>query len=268
MELSVCGQGAYFYSGGTAHRPGRPAIVFLHGAASDHSVFVLQTRYFAHHGWTVVAPDLPGHGRSPGAVLESVEAMGAWVLALLDALGLEQAVLVGHSMGSLIALEAAGQQPLRARALALLGSAFPMKVSAQLLDSAALGSHDALDMINVWSHGPAAQRGSGPIPGQWIMGSGLRLLERHAGPLYQDFRACDAYSGAPQRAAAITCPVLLVCGSRDQMTPPKAGRELAGRLCSSKVAVIDGAGHDLMGEQPDALLDELRRFLVGLDQGR
>lgn len=268
MDLSVGGARAYVYTGGRPASGAAPAVVFLHGAASDHSVFVLQTRYLAHHGWDVLAPDLPAHGRSDGPALGSVPEMADWVLALLAAAGVARATLVGHSMGSLVALEAAARGGERVQRVALLGCAVPMRVSAALLASAAAGEHAALDMINLWSHSAAGQRGPGPVPGQWVLGTGMRLLERRAAPLHGDFLACDRYDGALAAAAAVRCPALLVSGARDQMTPPRAVRELAGRLARARTVVLEGAGHDLMGECPDALLDSLLAFLrEPLDQG-
>src|SRR3954463_7456568 len=111
MMFSVQGHEAYCYTGGKPLRAGLPTAVFIHGAQNDHSVWVLQTRYFAHHGFNVLAVDLPGHGRSKGAALGSVEALTDWLLALLDAAGAAKALLIGHSMGSLIALEASFKAP-------------------------------------------------------------------------------------------------------------------------------------------------------------
>ncbi len=133
MKFDVAGREAYAYTGGRPFDPARPVVVFVHGAQHDHSVWILQSRYLAHHGYSVLAVDLPGHGRSAGPVLASVDAMGEWILALLAAAGADRASVVGHSMGSLIALEAAGRAPERIERVALIAAAFPMKVSDALL---------------------------------------------------------------------------------------------------------------------------------------
>src|SRR5689334_21066055 len=135
MLVKVQGQDAYCYTGGKTFDPELPTAVFVHGAQNDHSVWSLQTRYFAHHGFGVLAVDLPGHGRSKGAPLPTVESMADWLLALLDAAHVQSAMLIGHSMGSLIALEAAYRAPQRVNRLALVGTAYPMKVSETLLDA-------------------------------------------------------------------------------------------------------------------------------------
>src|SRR5213080_4061062 len=109
MKLAVNGRDVHVYTGAKAWRDVDPTVLFVHGAAHDHSVWALQSRYVAHHGRNVLAIDLPGHGRSEGAPLESVERIGEWVIALLDAMGVEQAALVGHSLGALATLDAAAR---------------------------------------------------------------------------------------------------------------------------------------------------------------
>lgn len=262
MLLQVDHQPAYAYTGTKPIVPGQRAVMFVHGAANDHSVWTQQSRYFAYHGFNVLAVDLPGHGKSGGPPLATVEDMAGWAARVLDAAGIQKAALVGHSMGSLIALEAAARHPDRVEKLALIGSAFPMKVSDALLGTARAQDHAALEMINVWSHSSAGQTGGNRVPGQWIMGGSMRLLERTAAPLYNDFNACNQYGAGADSAAKITCPVLMIAGSRDQMTPPKAGKGIAEKLANVRSVTIEGSGHDLMAEQPDAVLDALISFLV------
>ena len=178
MRLEVDHRAVYAYTGTKPIVATQRTVMFLHGAANDHSVWALQSRYFAYHRCNVLAVDLPGHGKSAGPALPTVEAMSQWALQVLGAAGIERAALVGHSMGSLIALEAAAREPKRVEKLALIGTAFPMKVSDALLSAAQAQDHAAVDMINVWSHSPGGQIGGNRVPGLWIMGGGLRLLER------------------------------------------------------------------------------------------
>ena len=123
MELTVSGNTVFASTGGRALDRDAPLIVLIHGAGMDHSVWSLQTRYLAHHGRSVLAVDLPGHGRSGGEPLTTIEDLADWVPKLIDAAGFGQAALVGHSMGAITALEAATRHPERVRALALLGVA-------------------------------------------------------------------------------------------------------------------------------------------------
>jgi pimeloyl-ACP methyl ester carboxylesterase len=262
MLLNIGGRQAYAYTGGKAFDAGLPAVVFVHGAQHDHSVWVLQSRYLAHHGYGVLALDLPGHGRSEGPPLESIEALADWVVAVLDAAGVKAASLVGHSMGSLVALEAAGRAPARIAKIALVGSAFPMRVADPLLDATRDDEPLAQDMVNIWSHSTHAAKPSNPGPGFWIIGENLRLMQRiKPGVMHVDFRACNAYSGGAERAAAVRCPTLFVLGDRDMMTPPRAARDLQAAIPHQRTVLVKASGHNLMGEQPDAVLDALRTFL-------
>jgi len=261
MRIELSGKTVYAYTGTKPLVPGQRNVVFIHGAGNDHSVWALQSRYFAYHGFNLLALDLPGHGKSAGPALPSIEEMAAWALRVLDTAGIEKAVLVGHSMGSLIALEAAANAPQRAERLVLVATAFPMKVSDALLNTARAHDHAAVEMINVWSHSPGGQTGGNRVPGQWIMGGSMRLLERTAEPLYNDFNACNQYAAGSDSAAKVACPVLMISGSRDLMTPPRGAKPLAEKLANLESVVIEGSGHDLMVEQPDAVLDALISFI-------
>jgi len=265
MELVVGGHAAYAYTAGHAVAPGRPTIAFVHGAGNDHSVFLLQSRYFAYHGYNALAVDLPGHGRSSGTPLATIGAMADWLTAFLDAAGIEQAALVGHSMGSLVALESGALHPDRVRALALVGTSAPMPVADALLNAARADRHAAFDMVNIWGHSPAAHFGGNTVPGLWLMGTSLRLLERtRPQVLHTDLNACNAYQGGLASAAKVKCPTLFVLGSRDAMTPPRNAQALRAAVAGAQTVMLDGAGHALMAERPDAVLDALIAFLDGL----
>ena len=266
MIVQVQGHDAYCYTGGKPFNGAQPSIVFIHGAQNDHSVWCLQSRYFAHHGFNVLALDLPGHGRSKGPACTSVEAMADWVLAVMDAAGVDQALLAGHSMGSLIALEASHQAPGRVRALAMLGTTYPMKVSDALLETSRNNEQAAIDMVNIFSHSSMAHKPSCPGPGFSVMGGARRLMQRMsqinpAQLFYTDFYACNAYANGETAAAAVRCPVLFVFGTKDMMTPARSTKGLTGAIAHGKTVMVD-AGHSLMSEQPDAVLDALFGFAL------
>jgi pimeloyl-ACP methyl ester carboxylesterase len=270
--LQVHGNPAYAYSGGKAFDAALPVVVFIHGAQNDHSVWGLQSRWFAHHGYGVLAVDLPGHGRSSGPALSSVEAMADWLLALLDAAGVRKALLVGHSMGSLIALEAAHRAPGKVRALAMLGTTWPMKVSDALLATARDDESRAIDMVNVWSHSSITHQPSAPAPGFSVMGGARRLMQRMSARnpehlFHTDFSACNDYANGGAAAAALRCPTLFIFGSKDMMTPPRSTKLLTGAIAHGKIVLLD-AGHSLMSEQPDAVLDALDAFALSLEETR
>ena len=262
MQLTVNDKMAYAYTGGRPFDAAQPSVVFIHGAEHDHCVWVLQSRYLAHHGRSVLAVDLPGHGRSEGPPLESVEAIADWIAALLNAAGAPKAALVGHSMGSLIALECAARQPLRISRIALIGTAFPMRVSPELLNATRDAEPLAQDMVNIWSHSAYAHYPSNPGPGFWVMGENLRLMQRQKrGVMHVDFAACNSYANGTVAAAKVACPALLILGKRDVMTPPRAAKELAGALRDARTVEVPGSGHALMAEKPDEVLDALVTFL-------
>ena len=267
MDLIVNRHKTFCYTGGRLPNASQPTVIFIHGALNDHSVWILQTRYLAHHGWNVLAPDLPGHGKSAGVPPQTVEAAADFVLALMDVAGLARGALVGHSFGSLIALEAAARAPQRVSHLVLVGAAFPMKVSPALLDASRTEPLKAIDMVNLFSHSMLAPPPSALGPGTWLYGSSKALMRRVLASntavnlFYTGFKACDAYTGGEAAMLGVTAPTLFVLGKRDQMTPPKAAQTLVRAAVSGKVVLID-AGHQMMLEAPDAVLFAIRDFLA------
>jgi pimeloyl-ACP methyl ester carboxylesterase len=259
MQLTVNGTDTFIATGGKAFDASLPTVVFLHGAGTDHTAWALHDRWFAHHGYNVLAPDLPGHGRSSGAPLATIADMADWTAALLDAAGASSAKLIGHSMGSLIALETAARHPSKVSALALIGTAATMTVGPDLLKAAEANSRDAVDMVSIWGLGHQAELGGSLAPGLWMHGGAQRILERcKPGVLFNDLAACNAYQNAVAAAATVKVPATLVLGERDMMTPAKAGKALAAALPGSRTVVLEGAGHMMMAERPDELLAALQ----------
>lgn len=262
MKLMVDGRQVYAATGNQEPDAERETVVFIHGAGQDHTIWVLPTRYFVRHQRNVLAVDLPGHGRSEGPPLERIEALADWIVAVLDAAGLDTAAVVGHSMGSLVALETAARHPHRVRALALVGTSIPMPVSDALLASAERDEHAALDMLTLWGHSRAAQLGGNATPGMWMVGGGLRLLEQaRAGVVYTDLNACNEYVTGLEHAKDLTCPALLILGERDSMTPTRAARAVAEALPNATTVILERAGHALLAERPDPVLDALIRIV-------
>jgi pimeloyl-ACP methyl ester carboxylesterase len=262
MELTVAGARVHAATGGRDFDASLPPIVFLHGAGMDHTVWALPARYFAHRGRAVLAVDLPGHGQSEGKPLASIAAMADWVAALIEASGAGKAALVGHSMGALVALEAAARHPECVGALALLGAAPKMPVHPDLLAAAAANDHAAFDLMTSWSYGPAGQLGGARVPGSWLMGGGERLLERvRPGVLSADLEACNAYGEGMESAAQVTCPALVIIGAEDKMTPARAGAKLAAAIGGASSVVIPNCGHMMFAEKPNETLDALRSVL-------
>ncbi len=262
MELTVNGRSAYAATGGASFDPSQPGLVFLHGAGMDRTVWALQARYFAHHGHAVLAVDLPGHGRSDGPALTSIEDAASWVSGLLDAAGLQRAALVGHSMGGLIALEAAAQFGDRIIAIAVLGAGDAMPVNEALLTATKDDPAAAIRFIVSWAYGQRAHIGGMRAPGLWMLAGGQRLLERDGGAtLYADFNACNAYQRGPAAASAVSCPAIVIGGASDRMVPMRACQQLSESLPNGRLAMIPDSGHMMMIEKPDATLKALATFL-------
>jgi pimeloyl-ACP methyl ester carboxylesterase len=262
MQFIVQGYPAFAYTGGRKYAPKSPAVVFIHGAAFDHSVWQWQSRYFANHGYTVLAPDLPAHGKSPGAPRQSIGDMADWVAALVEAAALKEVALVGHSMGSLVALETALRHPARVSRLALVGVSAPMPVGDPFLAAARDDHPAAFDMEVTWGHARGMALATSPVPGTTLPGASRALNGRaRAGVLASDLAACHAWTPSADAIRAVKVPALVVVGRRDQMTPQKAGRAVAAGIPGARLAVLD-AGHSMMSEAPRELLAQLKAFLA------
>src|SRR5712672_739770 len=251
MQLNINGLQTFVATGGRQFDLSQPTIVLLHGAGLDHSTWALHSRWFAHHGYGVLAPDLPGHGRSIGPPLSTIADMADWTVALIDAAGAAKARLVGHSMGSLIALETAARHPAKVSALSLIGTAATMTVGPDLLKAAEANDRTAIDMVSIWGLGFQAELGGSLAPGLWMHSGAQRVLEQcRPGVLFNDLAACNAYQNALAAAAQVVVPTTFILGERDMMTPARAGKTLAAALPNSRTIVLRGAGHMMMAERP------------------
>ena len=248
----------FVYTGAREHKPNQPAVVFVHGTGMDHTVWVLPSRYFARHGYNVLSLDLPGHGKSGGNPVSTIDEMADAVAEVMEAAGIANAALVGHSMGSLVTLSAAARYPDKARALALIGTTAPMGVHPAMMTSAANNDHDVIDMITYWGYSKSAQLGGNENPGMWMAGSTLRLLEKaKKDVIHLDLKACEDYSAGQDHGRSVRCPTLFILGDRDIMTPMRSAQTLVDTIADAKVCRMTKTGHSLMMEKPDALLDAL-----------
>ena len=262
MIFDLDGKRAFAYTAAHELDPKKSSVVFVHGAGLDHSSFALQSRYFGYHGRNVIALDLPGHGRSEGPPLPSIEAVADWLSAVLRKLKIEKASIVGHSMGSLAALEFAARHPAQCERIALIAIGYPMKVTEVFLEAARNDDYAAFDMSTIWGHAAQVPLGRDPNPGMWMYGDTLARLERLApGVLYNDLKACNDYSTGAESAAKVKCPALFILGRRDVMTPPRAAKLLQEKIAGARTVEIAPSGHTLMAEAPDATLDALIGFI-------
>lgn len=258
MRIEVDGKTAFASTGSLAATEDAEVVLFIHGAGMDHSVWVMPARHFARRGFQVFAPDLPGHCRSEGPSLATIEEMADWLVRFMDVVSLEKTRVAGHSMGSLVAYALACRHPDRVNALALVGTATPMPVSDQLLGAAKANHHAAIDMANIWSHSNRGRLGGNEVPGIWMLGAGERLLERAGRDVFfADLNACNEFD-ACGFGGFLDLPSLLVLGEDDLMTPSARGRALAERIQDAQILEIPGVGHAMLSESPNELLDALK----------
>lgn len=260
MEFVTEDKPAFAGTGGRAFDPALPTLVLLHGAGMDHTVWAMQARGLTHHGHNVLALDFPGHGHSVGPSLSSIGAMVDWVLAVVAARGIDQFRIAGHSMGALVALEAAARAGECVDSLALVGFTPQMRVHPDLLSAAAAGEHGAIDMMVSWSLGLRGLLGGNPAPGLSLAAGMMRLLERAPVPsLAGDLAACDAYRGAAATVTLLRCRTLFLLGGVDRMTPPRRATSFAAGIAAAQVTILHGVGHMIPLEAPVATLAALLR---------
>ncbi len=269
MRLAVKGHATFVATAGPDPRAAREAVVLIHGAGMAASIWAGQLQALASADRAVLAPTLPGHGRpgtsqaSEGALPPNIETHADWIADLLDASGLERAVLVGHSMGSLIAVETARRHPERVAAMGLVATALRMRVHPALLEAARATPARAAAQILAWGFG--ARQAERP-PALALVNVGRQmLLASAAGVLATDLAACDAWTAGD--LSAIACPTLVLVADGDRMTPPKAGRAMAAALPSARVVEVPGAGHMTMVERPRAVTAVLRAWLSDVASG-
>jgi pimeloyl-ACP methyl ester carboxylesterase len=264
MDVNVNGMAIHASTGGRPFDPDQSTVVLLHGAGMDHTVWQFQARAFAYQGYSILSLDLPGHGRSSDPAPSTISGYADVVAVFLDEAGVDCAHIVGHSMGAFIGVELASRYSDAVQSLTLIGVSERMPVHADLLDAAEANEHLAFDLVSSWSHTRTAHTGGHPTPGLWMMGSTVRLLERsRPGVLHNDLAACNAYDTALDRAAETTAPTLVLMGEHDLMTRPRGAAILADAIADSTTVIVPAAGHMVMVERPDAVIDELLTFWSG-----
>lgn len=240
----------------------QPVVVLVHGAGMDRTVWQMQTRFLAHHGYRVVAIDLPGHGGTAGPALETVEAYATWLADVLVALDAGPVHLGGHSMGAFIALELAGAHPSLVQSLLLFGVAAAMPVHPTLLEAAANNDPLAGQLMSGWALSPSSKTGAHPSPGQNMVAGTQAVVELSApGVLATDLVASSSYEGAVAAAERVLTPTTLILGSDDKMTPVRGTPPLVEALTDATVVVLPECGHMMTVERPDLVRSALLKAL-------
>ena len=262
MYIDVGGKQTYAATGGKEFDASQPTVLFVHGSGLDHRSWALQTRWFAYNGYSVLAPDLPGHSLSDGDALRSIEDMGAWLADFLRAAGIKKTHAVGHSQGFLDILELANQAPELLKSITGVGTAGAIPVNPALIDAAAKSAGDAAEMLLLWGFGVDAQYGISAVPGMQPIAIGRQIMA--ANPLYEDLVACRNYDSGDEVAKSIGLPTQLILAGKDKLTPLKTGLAFAQTL-GAKVTVVEDHGHMLPIEAPRETLHELREMIGSLE---
>lgn len=258
MEITYRGGAVRVATGGRDHDNDLPGVVLIHGSGMDRTTWQMQTRWLAHHGYRVAAIDLPGHGLSSGEPLETIPEMGEWLAGLVHELGLGPAHLVGFSLGTFVALEAASQDPSCAESLVLIGTASVMPVHPELLTSSYDNIPKASRLMTSWGVGSRAQIGGHQSPGTWLVGACSALIDSSPkDALGHDMAASNAYDGALTAAAGVSAPVTFVLGTEDKMTPMKGSGVLIDAVDNATVVTLDRTGHMMPIENPVAVRDAI-----------
>ena len=263
MDIKIDRKIVHASTGGRQPRKREEAIILIHGAGMNRTAWQLQTRNLSHRGFQTYALDLPGHGRSDGPSLKNIEEMANWLNKVLEIMKINQATIIGHSMGALVALDFGSRFENITKNLILIGVADSMPVHKDLLAAAKNNTSLASSMITHWGIGEKAHKGGHLQPGYWLAGANHRLLELAApNTLYTDLSACNNYNGGLKAAKNINCPVKLILGDNDRMTPQKRGMVLGKYIKNVSIDIIPDCGHMIMVEQPEAVFQSLKQFFL------
>ena len=261
MRFELNGHQVFASTGGREHQSGRDWIIFVHGAGGSHLIWSQQVRAFAYEGYNVLAPDFPAHGNSAGAAFNSPQAMGEWLVAMMDQLNIDQAHLVNHSLGGLACLEIAANNPERVKSIAFIGSAMAISVNDALIETAKDDPPKAYQMMHSGFFSRCGQMHDNCVPGNSLIGTGMQIMARNQPEaLAADLAACATYSHGAQAAAKIFCPTLCLLAGEDRMVGLKYGKKLCQTLADCHSHIFAKAGHMITGERPREINQQLRLF--------
>ncbi|PID45291.1 MAG: alpha/beta hydrolase [Proteobacteria bacterium] len=263
MELQVNGVSVYVATGGKVFDNHLPNVLFLHGSGMDHRVWAGQIQWFADNGCSVLAPDLPGHGLSAGEPLQSIKAMGTWLLDFLNATGMEKVHVIGHSQGFLVALELAHQAAEKVASLSGIGTAATIPVNPALIETAQAAADKAVELMLKWGFGAEMQSEAATESDTQTIAKGREIITGN--PLATDLIACSRYTVGVDIAESLTVPTCFILAEKDRMTPLAAGEALAA-LTNAQVTVLPRHGHMLPMEAPQACIEVLQGFINHLTQ--
>jgi pimeloyl-ACP methyl ester carboxylesterase len=240
------------HHGGGPSARGRPPLVLVHGAGGTRLHWPPKLRRL--QGWSVYTLDLPGHGDSPGPGQSTIDGYRRAVERWIEALGLPPVMAVGHSMGGAVALSLALEAPGRVAGLGLVATGGRLRIHAALLEATGFDAAGVELLMPAW-YSPAASPRTRDLAAR-------SLLDTDFAVVHGDFVACNGFD-VMDRLGAVGQPALVVVGEEDQMTPVKYARYLSDHLVNARLAIVPGAGHMVMLEQPAAVERALAEWLTG-----
>tara|TARA_B110000444_G_C18637183_1_gene499676 strand:+ start:56 stop:832 length:777 start_codon:yes stop_codon:yes gene_type:complete len=228
-----------------------PLIIFIHGAACDHTLWCYQNRYFFNIGFSTLTLDLPGHGLNQSKSFSSISEMSSLINNLLKKLPQKNIILIGHSMGSLICLDVASLNSAKLKKVILVGISYPMSVSKDLLNKSKKNQAEAINDMIQWSL-PSNVK----LNGSKLIGLDLSNLvsvimgNTPNGVLYQDLLACNNFSLKNESIKSIGALITIIAGEKDVMTPLKGAKKLIELLPNITFTSIKNIGHFHTLENP------------------
>ncbi len=262
MKHQFRGETIHIATGGRDFDANGKVVLLIHGSGQNHLTWILQSRYLAHRGFSILAPDFPGHGLSSGEPLTSVEDQAEWIIQLLESLSANEYALVGHSQGALVSLETAIRAPDKARCLCLIAAAMSIPVNDYLIDASEQAVQKAVNLMTSWGHGSGAHMYDNTMPGHSFLEYGRRIMgSNNRNALLTDLTACNDYKNGENAANQINQPTLCILAEEDKMTPVRYGQAMVEKIKNTEVIVIEKAGHILPAEKPREVNKALYAFL-------
>jgi pimeloyl-ACP methyl ester carboxylesterase len=242
------------YSGGAEDKA---PLILIHGAGGSYLHWPSEIRRMS--GENTLAIDLPGHGASPGEGKDVIDAYARDVIEFMDELGINHTVIIGHSMGSAIAQMLSLDCPERVKAMILIGTGAKLRVHPNLIQYCSNESTypQAVSQVMEWAFSAQADQ-------RLVELAGERMADTSHTVVHKDFLACNVFD-LRDRVKDIKQPVLVICGSEDQMTPLRYSQFLIEELPTAHLEIVPSAGHMVMLEQPDIVANLIRVFIEELD---
>ena len=234
----------------------KSTILLIHGSGLTHIVWSLHEQFYVSQGFNVLSVDLPGHGNSEGPSLDSIEAISDWIKSLMKKIDISKIIIIGHSQGSLVAIDFSSRYPELTEKIILVAGSNKMPVNQDLIDLAEAGDEKAVLLMMKWGYeGSKAFIGGNPV--KKIVNSARDIRE----VLAVDLKACNNYKNGEEAIKNINCPTLCIFGDLDKMVPVKVGLKMSEQIKNSETKIISDCGHMIIFEKAFEMRKLVKEFL-------